>query len=266
MTGGCFRQPEHPDGGDLNIDWECDGEQVNIDANFGFPIGDNGYFNVTGSFLNRERTNRSGLESKDQFSDIACTPTPPATSCSFDDASFAATNARIASLGLTREDFSMKTGQGEAVVGMVFFNGAVPVGNDAELYAFGGISRRDGMATGFFRRANENAKTDLSLYPNGFLPEIHTGINDKSISMGLRGNYSAWDVDLSFTHGGNSLLYNIENTMNASLGAASPVSFDAGTLIFTQNVGNLDAVRPINTNGAFSSLSLVAGAEFRTEN
>jgi iron complex outermembrane receptor protein len=251
MTGGCLSQPDHPDGGSLNRDFDCDGEQVNIDANFGFPIGDNGFFNVTGSFLNRERTNRSGVEMKDQFLGIS---------------GEAATDAEIASRGLTREDFSMQTGQGEAVVGMAFFNSVVAVGNDAELYAFGGVSRRDGMATGFFRRANEETKTILSLYPNGFLPEIHTGIDDRSLSLGLRGNYSGWDVDLSVTHGGNELLYNIENTDNASMGAASPVSFDAGTLRFSQNVGNLDAVRLIDTNGAVNSLSFVTGAEFRVEN
>jgi len=250
MTGGCFSQPDRPDGTPQNIDWDCDGEQVNIDANFGFPIGDGGYFNVTGAFLNRERTNRSGLEMKDQFLGIS---------------GEAATDAEIASRGLTREDFSMTTGQAEAVVGMAFFNGAVPIGNGAELYAFGGVSRRDGAATGFFRRANEETKTILELYPNGFLPEINTGINDQSISIGLRGNYSGWDVDLSLTSGGNSILYNIENTDNASLGPASPVSFDAGTLRFGQNVGNLDAVRFIDTNGSFKSLSFVTGAEFRVE-
>jgi len=251
MTGGCFRQPDRPDGTPQNIDWECDGEQVNIDANFGFPIGEGGYFNVTGSFLNRERTNRSGLEMKDQFLGIS---------------GVAATDAEIASRGLTRSDFSMTTGQSEAVVGMVFFNGAVPIGNDAELYAFGGMSRRDGAATGFFRRPNEDNKTDLELYPNGFLPEINTGINDQSISVGLRGNYSGWDVDLSLTNGANSILYNIENTNNASLGPASPVSFDAGKLSFGQNVGNLDLVRLIDTDGSFKSLSFVTGAEFRVEN
>ncbi len=250
MTGGCFSQPDRPDGTPQNIDWDCDGEQVNIDANFGFPIGDGGYFNVTGAFLNRERTNRSGLEMKDQFLGIS---------------GVAATDTEIASRGLTRADFSMTTGQSEAVVGMLFFNGAVPIGNDSELYAFGGVSRRDGAATGFFRRANEPLKTDLTLYPNGFLPEINTGINDDAISVGLRGNHSGWDVDLSLTHGGNSLLYNIENTANASLGSASPVSFDAGKLSYGQDVGNLDLVRLINMEGV-NSLSFVTGAEFRVEN
>lgn len=250
QTGGCFSQPDRPDGTPQNIDWDCDGEQINIDVNFGFPIADGGYFNVTGNFLDRERTNRSGVEMKDQFLGIT---------------GEAATNAEIASRGLTREAFSMQTGQGEAVVGMAFFNSMIPIGDDAELYAFGGVSRRDGEATGFFRRANEENKTILGLHPNGFLPEIHTGINDESLSVGLRGSKAGWDVDLSLSHGSNSLLFNIENTNNASLGAASPISFDAGTLRFSQDVGNLDAVRLINTNGSFKSLSLVAGAEFRVE-
>ncbi len=250
MTGGCLNQPDRPDGSPQTLEWDCDGEQINVDANFGFPIGDGGYFNVTGSFLNRERTNRSGIEMKDQFLGITGVD---------------ATDAEIAARGLTREDFSMTTGQGEAVVGMAFFNSAIPVGDGAELYAFGGISHRDGMATGFFRRANEETKTILELYPNGFLPEIHTNINDESLSIGLRGDYAGWDVDLSFTHGGNSLLYNIENTDNASLGAASPVSFDAGTLKFAQNVGNLDAVRLLKSEGEVT-VSLVTGAEFRVEN
>jgi iron complex outermembrane receptor protein len=256
MTGGCFSQPDRPDGTPQNIDWDCDGEQVNVDANFGFPIGDGGFFNVTGAFLNRERTNRSGLEMKAQYRD--------ANGDLITDVS--ATDAIIAGQGLTRADFSMTTGQSEAVVGMVFFNSSVPIGNGGELYAFGGVSRRDGAATGFFRRPEETLKTDLTLYPNGFLPEINTGINDDALSVGLRGNHSGWDVDLSLTHGANSLLYNIENTMNASLGSASPISFDSGKLSFGQDVGNLDLVRPINTNGSFQSLSLVTGAEFRVEN
>ncbi|MGI9037926.1 MAG: TonB-dependent receptor [Gemmatimonadota bacterium] len=250
-TGGCFRQPDDPSGEPLNLEWECDGEQVNIDANFGFPIAERGYFNVTGSFLNRERTNRSGADTGDFFPGITGTQ---------------ATDAEIARRGLTRADFSLKSGQGEAVVGMAFFNGALPLGDDAELYAFGGLSRRDGRATGFYRAPSAEARVVPELYPNGFLPVIATGINDESISVGLRGNRAGWDVDLSLTHGGNSFLFNIENTNNASLGAASPVSFDAGTLLFNENVGNLDAVRVLDTNETVRSLALVTGAEFRVEN
>lgn len=228
---------------------EGDGEQVKADANFGFAIGDRGFFNVTGEFLNRERTNRSDTYTGAVF---------------FSDA--AADDAQIAARGLTRDDFSMKTGQGEAIVGHVMFNSAFPVSDEAEFYAFGGATTRKGAATGFYRRPIQEARVVFELYPNGFLPQIHTQIDDQALSLGLRGKKGAWDFDLSVTHGRNSLQFNIENTNNASLGAASPTSFDAGRLKFQQTVGNFDAVRLIDTDGALKSLSLVLGAEFRLEN
>jgi iron complex outermembrane receptor protein len=251
QTGGCFGQPDRPDGTALNLDWECDGEQVSVDANLGFPIAEGGYFNVTGQFLDRERTNRSGADTRDFFTGIEGTE---------------ATDAELAARGLSRADLSMQTGQGEAVFGILFFNSAVPLGESAELYGFGGISTRDGLATGFYRTPNSEAQVVPEIFPNGFLPEIATGINDRSIGFGTRGAVSDWDLDVSFTHGGNSFLFNIENTNNASLGPASPISFDAGTLSFRQNVGNLDAVRSIDTHGALNSLALVLGSEFRVEN
>ncbi len=228
---------------------EGDGEQVKADANFGFPIGDGGYFNVTGEFLNRERTDRSDpFQGPIFFSDRAQ-----------DD-------AEIAARGLTRKQLSMKTGQGEAIVGHAFFNSAFPVSQDAELYAFGGVTHRNGVATGFYRRPIQEERVVFELFPNGFLPEIHTEVGDQSFTGGLRGKKGAWDFDLSVAHGRNSFQFNIENTNNASMGAASPTSFDAGRLSYRETTGNFDAVRLIDTEGAVKSLSLVLGGEFRVEN
>src|SRR2546422_9276864 len=56
----------------------------------------------------------------------------------------------------------------------------------------------------------------------------------------------------------------IDNTVNASLGAASPTTFDAGRLAFAQTTGNLDLVRPLQV-GRLKSVSFVTGAEFRLE-
>ncbi len=228
---------------------EGDGEQVKADANFGFKIGESGYFNVTGEFLNRERTNRSD---------------PFQGSVFFSDRT--ADDAEIARRQLTREDFSMKTGQGQAVVGHAFFNGAFPVSDDAELYTFGGVTHRNGEATGFYRRPIQQERVVFQIYPNGFLPEIHTEVGDQAVTAGLRGQKGAWDFDMSVTHGRNSFQFNIENTNNASMGASSPTSFDAGRLSYRETTGNLDAVRAIDTDGALNSLSLVMGAEFRVEN
>ena len=228
---------------------EGDGEQVSADANLGFDVGESGYFNVTGAYLNRQATNRSD---------------PYQGALFFTDR--AADDAEIAARGLTREELSMRTGQGEAIFGSAFFNGAFNLSDDAELYTFGGITHRNGIATGFYRRPIQEERVVFSLYPNGFLPQIHTQVGDRSLTTGLRGRKGAWDFDLSVATGRNTFQFNIENTNNASVGDASPTSFDAGKLSYRETTGNFDAVRLIDTDGALRALSLVLGGEFRVEN
>ena len=228
---------------------EGDGEQVKADANFGFDVGESGYFNVTGEYLNRQRTNRSD---------------PYQGALFFTDR--AADDAEIAARGLTREELSMQTGQGDAIFGSAFFNGAFGLADDAELYTFGGVTHRNGEATGFYRRPIQEERVVFSLFPDGFLPQIHTQVGDRAITVGLRGRKGAWDFDLSVANGRNTFQFNIENTNNASIGDASPTSFDAGSLLYRETTGNFDAVRLIDTDGALKSLSLVLGGEFRVEN
>ena len=230
---------------------EGDGDQISLDANYGFSIGDRGFFNVTGVFYDRGRTNRSGTWTGDIFPGVT---------------GEADTDAELARIGMTRDDFSMKTGQAKSTVGMAFFNSAYQLSDDAELYGSGGISHRKGKATGFFRLPNSEARVVPELFEFGFLPEIHTEIVDRSFTAGLRGKRHGWDIDLSVTHGGNSFQFNIENTNNASQGTASPLTFDAGRLSFNQTSGNLDVVRPIDTNGSINALTFAFGGEFRIDN
>jgi iron complex outermembrane receptor protein len=230
---------------------EGDGEQLKVDANYGFPIGDNGYFNVTGMYLDRNRTDRSDPWTGDIFPGIEGT---------------SATDAELSRIRMTRRDFSMKTGQGEALVGMGFWNSVYPISDSAEVYGFGGLSHREGFATGFYRLPNSEARVVPEIFPNGFLPQINPKINDAHFTGGVRGSRSGWDMDFSVTHGRNSFLFNVENSNNASIGPSSPTTFDAGELKFEQTVGNLDIVRLIDTGGAVKSASLVLGGEYRLEN
>ncbi|MGH7545391.1 MAG: TonB-dependent receptor plug domain-containing protein, partial [Gemmatimonadota bacterium] len=239
---------------------EGDGEQVKVDANYGFPIGEGGYFNVTAEYLDRNPTNRSGTFTGPIFF------TPPAGTPYAGSTEEQLDNDTIAALGLTRDDFSMRTGMGDAAVGNTFYNAAFPLAGNAEFYSFGGFTHRKGLATGFYRLPRQEERVVFEIFPNGFLPEIHTEIVDAAITGGVRGSHAGWDLDFSLTRGSNSFQYNIENSNNASMGTASPTTFDAGRLSFRQSVGNLDAVRLIDTKGALRSLSLVLGGEFRIEN
>jgi len=210
-----------------------------------------GFFNVTGEYLHRNRTNRSDPWKGDIFPGISGT---------------SATNAELARRGLTREDFSMKTGQSAATVGSIYYNSIMPLTENTKFYSFGGITYRKGRATGFYRLPNSEARVVPELYPNGFLPQINPDIDDRTFTAGLRGGIKGWDADLSFTYGGNNFHWFIENTNNASMGTASPTTFDAGKLSFNQATGNLDLVKFINTHGAVKMLSLNFGAAFRIDN
>ncbi|WP_016990721.1 TonB-dependent receptor [Flavobacterium sp. ACAM 123] len=173
---------------------------------------------------------------------------------------FDATSGELAYRNLERSNFNMKVGQSSLQSAQFFLNGAYPITENLEVYAFGGTSYREGEAAGFYRRPNQS-RAYTALYPNGFLPEIHSTINDVSAAAGLRGKiFESWNFDLSNTYGKNRFDYNIQNTSNATLREKSPVEFDAGGLGFSQNTTNFDMSRK------FDKLNVAFGAEYRNEN
>ncbi len=223
-----------------------DGAELKTSANYGFKIGEKGFVNITGEFLQREPTNRSGTYTGTVYTDDRA----------MDDAMLAAN-------GLTRDDFQMKIGEARAIAGLGAYDLEIPFSN-ATFYSFGDIGHRRGRAAGFYRFPKQTSQNVAAFYPNGFLPEIHPVIDDRAITIGLRrkGN---WNVDASLTHGSNDFQFNIENSVNASLGTASPTTFDAGSLHSTETVADLDLLHKLDTD-AVESLSLVFGSELRVEN
>ena len=173
---------------------------------------------------------------------------------------FDATAGELAARGLERSAFNMRVGQSSLESTQFFVNAAYPLTEKLELYAFGGNSYRTGEAAGFYRRPNQS-RAYTGLYPNGFLPEIHSTINDISAAAGLRGKiFGQWNFDFSNTYGVNSFDYGVENSANATLKQSSPKIFNAGGLAFRQNTTNLDV------NQKFGDLNVAFGAEYRNEN
>ncbi|WP_234418170.1 TonB-dependent receptor domain-containing protein [Aquimarina aquimarini] len=173
--------------------------------------------------------------------------------------------SELTARGLTRADFRFKVGTAKLREGKFFANMAIPLGDDAELYSFGGISYRQGLASGFYRRpAQSDGRANTLAFPNGFLPNIGTDIVDKSISLGIKGKVKDWNVDFSNTYGINIFDITVSNSSNGTLGIATPRTFDAGGLSFMQNTTNLD----INKfhEDIFKGLSVAMGAEYKVEN
>ncbi|WP_299459422.1 TonB-dependent receptor [uncultured Microscilla sp.] len=229
----------------LGVTSESDGAMGRLGVNYGFRVGKKGFVNVTGEFVDREATNRSGDYTGTVYGD-----------------------ARDNDL----TDFFAQTGLGGRRVmaignsagrnGQVFFNAEVPIVGGGELYASGGFSFRKGRANGFYRFPKDQNRVVLSIYPNGFSPEIHTDIVDRSLTMGLRGEKNGWNLDFSNTRGSNGFDFNVENSNNASMGAASPLSAYAGGFRYGQNTTNLDISRKLDIG---FDLNVAFGAEFRLE-
>src|SRR4051812_30612026 len=234
--------------GETGITASRDGAQLKTSANYGFKIGSKGFVNLTGEYLDKQATNRAG-----QYNDTVFV------------ADKAMDQQMLSAAALTADDFKMRIGEAEAIAGFGSYNMELPVGDDARFYSFGDVTHRRGSAGGFYRFPKQLSQNvpEAGFYPNGFLPLIDPIINDQAITIGIR-RKGTWTVDASLTHGESSFKFNIDNSVNASLGTSSPTTFDAGTLVATQTAADLDLIRKIDTD-MFKSLALVMGSELRVE-
>ena len=135
---------------------------------------------------------------------------------------------------------------------------------EAGFYYLGKLTVRHSEGAGFFRRP-EDDRDVRSIYPNGFLPLEVLDQNDAFLSGGYKATLGGFALDASNTFGYNRANISVNHSLNASLGAASPTSFDAGALAYWQDSFNLDATRPIEL-GYAEAAQLAVGSEFRYEN
>jgi iron complex outermembrane receptor protein len=228
-----------------------DGKNVNIHMGYGGSIRERGSFFVAGQIRNQDPTNRAGLDPRQLYARVNNADDPRE---------------------LTANRVNHKYGGAELSDVSIFVNADYELEDNRNWYAFSGYSKRNGSAAGFFRRAWESntapgfsARNTPEIYPDGFLPHIDTDIMDFSLSTGIKGNWGAWNYDISETMGRNHLAYGVSRSLNASLGVASPTRFNAGALEISQASTNLDIVRTFDI-GTASPLSFAVGGEFRYEN
>lgn len=229
-------------------DDNMDGQTVQTGLNYGIPVGSRGGFiNVGGSYDYRNYTNRSGPWVGPVYR------TYPGGVDKTD--SFLSANK------ITRDNIRMRAGQSRLRSGQFFLNSILPMENNAEFYLFGGLGYRNGQAAGVYRLPHDSRNV-LSIYPLGFLPEIHSDIYDKSLAFGIRGNIGNWKADVSNTYGQNQFIFRVENSLNSSMEKASPTRFNAGGPVFTQNTTNLDFSRRFDE---LQGLDVGFGVEHRFE-
>lgn len=248
---------------------ENDGKTEQVDFNVGIGLNKRGFLDLSGQLLNRGYTNRG-------FADRAPLIYLGNNSGNFpsglDEAGRRALKAQDDALvtqnGFDRND--LRVGQSSSRNFGGFVNGSYRLGAGYEAYVSGGATYRTGQGSGFNRLPNQATSSDLTIYPNGYLPFINTTIYDQSAIVGLRKTYGGFAVDLSNTFGRNELRYDVSNSINASIpqsvGSRNPTEFYAGRLAFAQNTVNLGATRRFTEVGPLATLNVAFGGEFRYDN
>lgn len=214
-----------------------DGEQATVRGSAGFNLGQDGWVRIAVEAADRNATNRS-------FAD----PRPSAGPRQ----------------GLTTQRY----GDPDSRPRTLFVNSEVRINDDVDWYAFASYGERDTSSAATFRTAfTDNNRTTLRspLYPEGFQPLLGSTSVDASIVTGLRGVAAGWRWDASLNHGRNRFTLDVNDTVNYSLGAASPTSFYAGELTSTQSLANLDVAREIPVSFMSGPLTVALGLEARHE-
>ncbi|NOQ70653.1 MAG: TonB-dependent receptor [Crocinitomix sp.] len=238
----------------LNPTLYGDGTEFLLSTNYGLDLGKGGFVNISAEYKQREALNRAGNYIGNIYTDNDSL-----------DALLIEQNDFFGQLTDYNEHQIMQIGSSKKFDGTVFYNAVIPVKGKAELYSNGGVNYRKGESRGFYRLPIESQKVVLDLFPNGFSPEIHTDIIDKSLSIGMRGTRNGWHVDFSNSTGTNEFDITVKNSINASLGVASPINNFAGGFKYGQNVTNLDFSKRQDSLGFLHALNMGYGVEFRIE-
>ncbi|MFL5809486.1 MAG: TonB-dependent receptor [Flavisolibacter sp.] len=250
-----FKQLNKTDDPNVKV---TDGKTFQASLGYGFNIS-KGYLNLTGEYIHRDPTNRTGTYTGAVY--------PNVNGVNRDDSIMAAR-------GTTRNTFDIRAGNSAMKSGAFFYNFAYPVENNGELYVFGGYSKKNGDAAGLYRypsgipsasNAGKYAPNVFAMYPNGFLPEITTDIQDFSTAVGFRTKINQWNFDISNNYGVNSFDFGVQNSVNYSQFAVpgnKQTSFDAGGLKFYQNTANADISRKYDV---MQGLNFAAGLEYRVD-
>ena len=229
-----------------------DGFQFNLDYNTTLPFGDGGRINLTLGYLDQALTNRAGSPGLASGDTSASSPQHVIDW---------ATNNPTLGMIVGRPDLKQKN---------ILVNISHPVGENSEFYTTHSFSDRWNRSFAYYRHPAWRGDVDTSLFLadqgefEGYHPTFEGSIQDHFNVIGLDldlGN--DWRVDLSVTHGSNSIDYTVNRSVNRSYLTEndwSPRTFKPGGYTFSNVIQNADFTKTFSDKVSFS-----AGLELKEE-
>jgi iron complex outermembrane receptor protein len=266
-----FQLKDSPSGGSLTAQYGQfylgDGEDVLVTGNLGVPLGDSGFVNGTFEYTSQNQVNRGR-----QYCNVGI----PNQSAGFCVTSYAAANP---SYGALITDYVQKWGQPDAEALRGVINAGYDISDSMSLYAFANYSKSKATEYFNYRPPVSNAVNATpirqkdgtiflfsSIFPAGFTPMFGGDITDYSLAGGLKGKLgNGLQYDFSGRYGNDKLVYTLWDTVNPSMGPASPKSFYVGSLVSTESAANADFAYDYALAGLNTPVTLNFGAEYRKE-
>jgi iron complex outermembrane receptor protein len=185
-----------------------------------------------------------------------------------------ADNLRFAEI--SDSELVMIWGEADRSAIRTFINAGYEFDNGIQLYSWANYSNSDSNVDFFHRRPTDQNLAPLrtetgeiydprTLYPASFTPRFAGNVIDVSITGGVRGEFdNGMTYDFGGRWGESTIKYTIFNTLNPSLGPATPTLFRPGDLISDESAFNADFVMPFDV-GFTSDMIFAFGFEYRDE-
>ena len=265
---------------------EGDGEMFGVSVNNGSTIGDDkGFINYTVDFSKTSLSNRPGtVNARCEANDFG------------------------ASLGFVEEFLSRKPDAGningapETAAAKFLVNGSYDLSEESKVYFNAAFINKKVNSFANYRtpywRTVDSFPYLADFFPgdhptnaggyDGYVPTFEGDLNDYNATIGFKSVMNDWNVDASFTTGGNSQTYKVNQSHNRNFvyspstwldansngtvdageltegselyRANSKQSFDPGGTSFSHNVGNIDVSKILS-----ETVSVAFGTEFRYE-
>lgn len=260
-----------------------DGEMFGFAVNNGSSIGsDKGFVNYTIDLSKVNQANRPGVVSA--FGEAA---------------DFGAPLADVQEFLSRKPDAGNINGSPETAAAKFSVNFGYDLSDHTELYANAAYVYKKVNSFANYRtpywRTEASFPYLADFFPNGpngvydgYVPTFEGLLSDYNGTVGFKSNINDWNIDLSFTTGGNLQTYKVNDSHNRNVVYSpstwidangngtvddgeitegsqlyrenSQRSFDPGGTRFSHNVGNIDISKVLS-----DKISIGVGAEFRTE-
>ncbi|KFZ36455.1 TonB-dependent receptor [Shewanella mangrovi] len=271
-----FQLKDNTEGGSFTADWgqfyEGDGEALTLSGNKGFALGDNGFLSISAEYSDSDPTVRA-----QQYCESYFCVTDPSTYPAEGFGSYEDYAQNWQSASMTSKKYVQPWGQPSSESTAIFYNAGYTVSEKLELYSFGSYTDKSASGLFFYRYPHngtiENVRLQdgstwsaMEIFPGGFTPQFSGDVTDYSAVVGAKGMLdNGLSYDVSGRYGSDKIEYTMENTINPSMGDATPTLFHPGALINKEKQVQADFTMDFDVSAFASPLLFAFGASYMDE-